>query len=49
MDNGWEYGKSLTTDFKKTAFRGDKRIREYLRMSTANDKIHLIFDIEKIG
>jgi len=49
MDNGWGYGKSLTTDFKKTAFRGDKRIREYLRMSTANDKIHLIFDIKKIG
>ena len=49
MDNGWGYGKSLTTDFKKTAFRGDRRIREYLRMSTANDKIHLIFDIEKIG
>ena len=49
MDNGWGYSKSLTKDFKKTVFRGDRNIREYLRMSTANDKIHLIFDIEKIG
>lgn len=49
MDNGWGYSKSLTKDFKKTVFRRDRNIREYLRMSTANDKIHLIFDIEKIG
>jgi hypothetical protein len=49
MDNGWGYSKSLTKDFKKTVFRRDRNIREYLRMSTANDKIHLLFDIEKIG
>jgi hypothetical protein len=49
MDNGWGYGKSLTNDFKKTAFKENLHIREYNRMSTANEKIHLIFDIEKIG